>query len=161
MVSLPEDIGDLKSLTKLNLRDCCKLESLPDCIVELEALNILNLRECTKLVSLSEGFGGLNLTDVNFGYCKTLDLGLIFDVIFKFEGLTKLDLAGLKMESLPERIRDLTSLQTLNLYECKDLISLPERIGELESLTELNLARCESLISLPWSPPLETNGSES
>ena len=53
--------------------------------------------------SLSEGFGELNLTEINFGGCKALDLGVIFDVIFKFEGLTKLGLAGLQMESLPER----------------------------------------------------------
>ena len=53
--------------------------------------------------SLSEGFGDLNLTEINFGYCTALDLAVIFDVIFKFEGLTKLGLAGLNMESLPER----------------------------------------------------------
>ena len=53
--------------------------------------------------SLSEGFGELNLTEIDFGYCRQLDLGVIFDVIFKFEGLTKLGLSGLEMESLPER----------------------------------------------------------
>ena len=53
--------------------------------------------------SLSEGFGDLNLTEINFGYCTALDLAVIFDVIFKFEGLTKLGLGGLNMESLPER----------------------------------------------------------
>ena len=45
----------------------------------------------------------MNLTEINFAYCYQLDLGVIFDVIFKFEGLTKLGLAGLEMESLPER----------------------------------------------------------
>ena len=45
----------------------------------------------------------MNLTEIDFGYCTALDLGVIFDVIFKFEGLTKLGLGGLKMESLPER----------------------------------------------------------
>ena len=45
----------------------------------------------------------MNLTEIDFGYCKALDLAMIFDVIFKFEGLTKLGLAGLQMESLPER----------------------------------------------------------
>ena len=45
----------------------------------------------------------MNLTEIDFSGCTALDLGVIFDVIFKFEGLTKLGLAGLKMESLPER----------------------------------------------------------
>ena len=53
--------------------------------------------------SLSEGFGDLNLTEIDFSGCIALDLGVIFDVIFKFEGLTKLSLCSLKMESLPER----------------------------------------------------------
>ena len=53
--------------------------------------------------ALSEGFGDLNLTEINFDRCNTLDRGVIFDIIFKFEGLSKLGLAGLKMESLPER----------------------------------------------------------
>ena len=45
----------------------------------------------------------MNLTEIDFSYCKQLDLGVIFDVIFKFKGLTKLSLRGLEMESLPER----------------------------------------------------------
>ena len=45
----------------------------------------------------------MNLTEINFGGCTALDLGVIFDVICKLEGLTKLGLGGLKMESLPER----------------------------------------------------------
>ena len=55
------------------------------------------------LRALPERFGQLNLTEIDFSCCKQLDLGVIFDVIFKFEGLTKLCLAGLNMESLPER----------------------------------------------------------
>jgi hypothetical protein len=47
----------------------------------------------------------LNLTDINFGYCKKLDVALIFDVIFKFEGLTKLSLAGLDMVTHARTIR--------------------------------------------------------
>ena len=53
--------------------------------------------------ALPKRFGELNLTEIDFGFCTALDLGVIFDVIFKFEGLTKLGLVGLNMESLPER----------------------------------------------------------
>ena len=74
----------------------------------------------------------MNLTDLDFGYCEKLDLGLIFDVIFKFEGLTKLRLSGLKMESLPERIGDLKSLTSLNLrgedWAPMALKSLPDQV---------------------------------
>ena len=44
----------------------------------------------------------------------------------------------------------LTSLQTLNLENCKALISLlPERFGKLKNLKELNLANCDNLMELP------------
>lgn len=49
-----------------------------------------------------KGFGELNLTTIDFSYCKQLDLSVIFDTIFKFKGLTNLGLSGLEMESLPE-----------------------------------------------------------
>ena len=88
--------------------------------------------------SLSEGFGDLNLTDIDFGYCTALDLGVIFDVIFKFEGLTKLGLSGLKMESLPER-KPFTTFEPLNL------IPLSEGFGELPSLADLNMGYCHAL----------------
>ena len=82
-----------------------KVQRLPEDIVEHP-----HLRDATELdlsfanlIVLPERFGELNLTEINFGDCTALDLGVIFDVIFKFEGLTKLSLKGLEMESLPER----------------------------------------------------------
>ena len=84
----------------------------------------------------------MNLTEINFAYCYQLDLGVIFDVIFKFEGLTKLSLQGLKMESLPERKPSTT-------FEPFGLIPLSEGFGQLRSLKELNLWRCENLRELP------------
>ena len=99
-----------------------------------------------------------------------MDLGEIFEVIFKFEGLTKLGLGGLEMESLPERFGELKltelnmamgsmmgSYNSLNHEEALEIIikidtltslnltrwkmsSLPEGFGQLKSLTSLNLS---------------------
>ena len=76
----------------------------------------------------------MNLTKLFFGGCTKLDLGVIFDVIFKFEGLTELDLSKLQMESLPEGFGQLTNLEKLDLYECMSLVSLPEGIPYSNSL---------------------------
>merc|ERR1711924_534682 len=83
---------------------------------------------CSKLELLPERFGELHLTEIDFSGCTAPDLGVIFDVIFKFEGLTKLGLADLEMESLPERFGQLRSLVTLDLSWCKQLLALPEGI---------------------------------
>ena len=91
---------------------------------------------------LSEGFGELNLTEINFGRCTALDLGVIFDVIFKFEGLTKLSLRGLEMESLPER-------KPFTTFEPLSLIPLSEGFGQLKSLEKLDLYHCDNLWALP------------
>ena len=70
----------------------------------------------------------MNLTKLSLAYCTELDRGVIFDVIFKFQGLTELDLSGLQMESLPEGFGQLTNLTELNLRSCKSMVSLPEGI---------------------------------
>ena len=88
------------------MQSCRSLVSLPESFCRLSNLKKLNLSGggyWMKLESLPERFGELNLTEIDFSGCTALDLGVIFDVIFKFEGLTKLGLAGLNMESLPER----------------------------------------------------------
>ena len=96
--------------------------------------------------SLSEGFGDLNLTEIDFSCCEQLDLGVMFDVIFKFEGLTKLSLRGLEMESLPER-------KPFTTFEPLSLIPLSEGFGQLGSLVTLNLGGCWELKELPAGTP--------
>ena len=96
------------NLRELNMAACRSLLSLPDSFCDLSNLTKLSFCDkygngCSKLESLPERFGEMNLTEIDFSYCMALDLGVIFDVIFKFEGLTKLGLRGLEMESLPER----------------------------------------------------------
>ena len=125
------------------------LSSLSEGFRELNSLEVLNLSSCAKLDALPERFGKLNLTNIDFGLCQKLDVALIFDVIFKFEGLTKLSLMAFEMVTLPERFGELSNLQTLNLQYCRALVSLPERFGQLENLRTLNLESCRSLGSLP------------
>ena len=110
-LTLSEGFGEqLVNLTDFNLHGCVKLQELPESICNMRSLTKLDLSGeavygCgpMSIRALPERFGELNLTEISFSYCTALDLGVIFDVIFKFTGLTKLRLAGLKMESLPER----------------------------------------------------------
>ncbi|XP_072997408.1 disease resistance protein RGA2-like [Typha latifolia] len=60
-----------------------------------------------------------------------------------------MDLKG--QTSLPERIRHLTSLETLVLKECKSLATLPEWLGELFSLRSLEIYKIPRIIRLPQS----------
>ena len=91
LVSLPESIGVLTSLTKLDLFECMSLVSLPERIGDLKALQTLNLAFCSKLVSLPERFGECkSLTSLNLYFCTSL-------------------------VSLPDRFGECKSLTSLNL----------------------------------------------
>ena len=50
------------------------------------------------------------------------------------------------LESLPEGIGDLTSLQTLRICQCPKLESLPEGFGALTSLQTLDIYGCPILL---------------
>ena len=79
---------------------------------------------------LSEGFGDLtSLEDLNMQYCTSVvSLPASF---CRLSNLKKLNLDAvfisqpMKLESLPERFGQLTSLQTLYLSSCESLKELP------------------------------------
>jgi len=113
LLQLPEEIGDLVSLTKLNLHQS-GITSLPPSIGRLQNLKVLDLSWTKKLLELPEEIGDLS-------------------------SLNELDLAGSKIESLPSSIGRLQDLQNLNLSWTKNLLTLPEEIGDLVSLNKLDL----------------------
>ena len=121
LISLPESIGTLDALRRLDLSACISLASLPDAIGKLRALTGLYLNDCPSLVALPESIGWLRK-------------------------LTYFDLAGcLSLSSLPSTIGGLTALETLNLEKCKSISILPNGIGELWRLEALNLSECTRL----------------
>ncbi|KNA22031.1 hypothetical protein SOVF_037850 [Spinacia oleracea] len=56
---------------------------------------------------------------------------------------------GVKLEVLPESIRDLSTLKTLDINSWGQLKAIPEWIDSLTSLIELRLTECPRLESLP------------
>ncbi|MHA1252430.1 MAG: leucine-rich repeat domain-containing protein [Candidatus Helarchaeota archaeon] len=122
LMTLPESIGDLKSLKILWLYDN-KLTTLPESIGNLKLLEYLNL-ENNKLKTLPESIG-------------------------KLKSLQILNLKNNELTTLPESIGYLKSLKILWLYDNK-LTTLPESIGELSSLHQLNLSN-NQLATLPES----------
>jgi len=124
LVNLPEEIGDLANLNKLDLQRS-GITSLPPSIGRLKNLQVLNLSSAKELVNLPEEIG--NLTS-----------------------LCSLSLYGSNITSLPPSIGRLKNLQVLNLMCTEELVNLPEEIGDLTSLTNLNLLY-SNITSLPSS----------
>ena len=147
--SLPDSIGDLKSLTELDLSYCLQLTSLPERFGECKSLTSLNLSFCRSLVSLPDSIGDLtSLTELDLGWCE--NLVSLPDRFGDLKALQILNMAHCrnKLESLPHSFGDLTSLTKLDLYGCTSLVSLPN-MKNLNKLNRLNLRRCIRLETLP------------
>ncbi|XP_049931895.1 disease resistance protein RPV1-like isoform X2 [Nymphaea colorata] len=167
--SLPERLGELESLKKLDL-SFTRIKRLPDSICRLSSLEMLVL-EGTQLHSLPEGLGDMESL-------KNIDLQMtcievIPDSIGQLTNLVELSLGrSYRLDSLPESICQLKLLKSLNLWGCYSICSLPKRLGNMEKLEKLilsftrikilpdsvgqlkllkslDLSRCSSLCSLP------------
>ena len=158
-VSLPNDIGDLTSLTKLHVRYVKLPRPLPESIGDLTSLTELSLSKCKSLESLPDSIGRLQaLTELNLSDCY--DLKSLPRSIGRLQQLKRLRLeVCTALTSLPDTIADCKSLETLNLFGCVSLKSpLLESIGGLESLKNLTVPHhsdfnSKELKFAPFIPP--------
>ncbi|KAG0612690.1 hypothetical protein M758_6G046000 [Ceratodon purpureus] len=146
---LPANIGNLKHLTKLDLRRCRSLDKLPQSISNLEMLDELDLSSCDSLKELPENIGNLkHLTKLYLGRCTSLEK--LPQGISNLEMLDQLELSVcVSLKELPENIGNLKQLTKLDLRRCRSLDKLPQSISNLEMLDELDLSSCVSLKELP------------
>ncbi|MHA1682192.1 MAG: leucine-rich repeat domain-containing protein [Promethearchaeota archaeon] len=143
LTSLPDTIGNLKSLKYLDLVNN-ELTSLPDTIGNLTSLQTL-WSAGNQLTSLPDTIG--NLTSLQTLWPPGNQLTSLPDTIGNLKSLDDLDLRKNQLTSLPDTIGNLTSLQKLWLAS-NQLTSLPDTIGNLTSLQTLKLDHCE-FTSLP------------
>ncbi|XP_042482163.1 uncharacterized protein LOC122062600 [Macadamia integrifolia] len=165
---LPESIGDLKSLVKLDLRHtqieelpdsisrmsslkelillyCESLKKLGDGVGVLEKLEKLDLTGCTELVKLPRSMGGMRCLDsINLNKMKITKFPDDFSMP---PNLVELEINSLRrLESFQVDMSPLKTLKKLNIHECEKLEYLPELPS---SLVELCCKNCVSLVRLP------------
>ncbi|KAG0622465.1 hypothetical protein M758_3G099400 [Ceratodon purpureus] len=124
---LPESIGLLTNLVKLNMENCESLQCLPESIGLLTSLTTLNMTNCKSLQCLPKSIGDLKLL------CR-LELTRCYN-----------------LKILPKTLGALTSLKYLILEDCREITKLPKSIGLLSQLRYLRLVRCKNLQKLPAS----------
>jgi hypothetical protein len=122
ILTLPEGLGDLTTLTELVISQRNGIKALPGTIQKLTSLQTL---KCISIVSLPKWLGDL-------------------------ASLVKLEIIDSQgMEALPDAIRQLTRLQALTVWNCKSIVWLPESLGDLTSLMELEIGYCRRIKTLP------------
>jgi structure-specific endonuclease subunit SLX1 len=120
-------VAQLRSISTLIIGNSPELLYIPKALIENNLLlSSLTISSCPKLRSLPANVGKLqNLKFLKIGWFQEL-------------------------HSLPHGLTNLTSLESLEIIECPNLVSLPEQSLEgLSSLRSLSIENCHSLASLP------------
>uniref|UniRef100_A0A1J3GQ11 TMV resistance protein N n=1 Tax=Noccaea caerulescens TaxID=107243 RepID=A0A1J3GQ11_NOCCA len=171
ILTIPDDIGQLQSLEKLDLSGN-DFKSLPTSMTNLSRLKYARLSNCIKLVALPEltqlqtlklsGCSNLrSLLNLSHAFHERVRYGLLelgLDNCRNFKSLSyqvrqltsliHLDLSRHDFEEIPESIRELSSLGTLCLNNCKKIKSVKDLP---ESLKHLYAHGCDSLENVSLS----------
>ncbi|KAK7367060.1 hypothetical protein VNO80_09067 [Phaseolus coccineus] len=166
LVVLPDQLSGLGSLQELSIDNCHDLEYFPEYVLEgLTSLRSLSIYNCENLKSLSEGVRHLTCLEILIiWYCPELvtlpnnmtQLTALRTVTI--EGYSTLPYAlqcvpslrtfyiiDYKSTSLPDWLGDMTSLQKVEIFLCKELRSLPSSIQRLTNLSSLSIRECPYL----------------
>jgi Leucine-rich repeat (LRR) protein len=148
---LPSSLHHLVGLQKLSLRNCTKLKTIPSFIGNLSELLELDLTGCASLETFPSSLFKLKLTKLDLKGCSMLGtFPEIPNDIGRLSSLTELSLQGSSIVNLPESMANLSSLESLDLTDCKRLECVPNNIGRWSSLTKLSL-QGSSIANLPES----------
>jgi internalin A len=126
------DLGDLP------------MSELPEELGKLHNLSKLDLHNCYKLTSVEPLRGLTNLTNLNLSWCMQLTS---FEPLRRLTNLTRLDLSMLGQLTSVEPLRGLTKLTELNLANCAQLTTV-EPLRGLINLTKLDLSWHDKLTSV-------------
>ncbi|XP_016646883.1 PREDICTED: disease resistance protein RGA2-like [Prunus mume] len=154
LTSLSSGLPSCTSLKKLRIESCDNLISLADLDVSrLQSLSSLDIFNCGKLNYLPlEGLCSLTRVEsMKMGpFSEELDSFPDFELPSQIQRLVMKGWPNLRLKSLPQQIQHLTtSLTFLEIDSFDGVEALPEWLGNLSSLTTLSIRRCKNLVSLP------------
>ena len=140
------DITEVPVLEKLILEDCVKLCEIHPSVGVHERLTLLNLKGCKSLKILPNRFEMKSLDILILSGC--LKLKRIPEFAKNMGRVSRLYLDGIAITKLPTSIGNLTSLASLSVRDCKNLMSLPLTLFNMKSLVNINFSGCSKLCKL-------------
>ena len=145
--------GNPQRVTGLNLRGKGLNGSIPSGLGDLGSLSTLDLSENQLTGSIPSGLGDLgSLSTLNLSTNQLT--GSIPSDLGKLSSLSTLNLSTNQLSrSIPSELGGLSSLTTLNLSGNELTGSIPSKLGNLSSLTQLKLSDNK----LDWEIPEELN----
>jgi hypothetical protein len=154
LINLPSEIGNLKKLRKLDFTPYDIIESIPSSICELTNLSELYIG---KIKELPSKIGKLkNLKKLTVGRnSKSNYPKFLPKEIGELSNLEVLHVKGTGIESLPDEIGSLESLQEFTIISNKNLKELPNSIGRLISLKKLKIGLSDHRFNSEVIQPLK------
>ncbi|CAB4292024.1 unnamed protein product [Prunus armeniaca] len=145
------NLDNLTSLRNLSIRGCDGLTSLPSGLPSCKSLSVLTIKSCHNLKYLRmEGLRSLtSLTFISMGaFSEELDCFPDFELPSQ---IRVLNIPGWpKLKSLPQQqIQHATCLEELYIESFDSVEALPKWLGNLTSLSTLRINQCKNLVSLP------------
>ncbi|KAK4594871.1 hypothetical protein RGQ29_018557 [Quercus rubra] len=138
------DFNEIPNLEKLDLEGCINLRSLHPSIGVHQKLTFLNLKDCKNLRSLPSKFEMEFLEILILSGCSNLKRIPEFGENMK--NVSELYLDDTAITKLPTSIENLTGLVSLNVKDCKNLMSLPSTFLNMKWLKDLNISGCSKLL---------------
>ncbi|XP_059309276.1 disease resistance protein RGA2-like [Lycium ferocissimum] len=146
---LPSSIGELKYLRYLDISGNGSIKELPDSINKLLSLQTLRVSHCAQLEGLPKDIG--NLISLRHLHITTKQACFPDKAIGCLSSLRSLFIYSCNnLVSLSEGLQHLTSLRTLAIIGCPRLIFLPSAMKHLNALENLLIVDCEELALLEW-----------
>uniref|UniRef100_A0A5B6YS99 Putative TMV resistance protein N-like isoform X3 n=1 Tax=Davidia involucrata TaxID=16924 RepID=A0A5B6YS99_DAVIN len=135
---LPSSIEHASNLFEIDLWYCKILRTLPSGICKLKHIKTLSLSGCSRLDKLADNLGEMECLKM---FCaRDTALKELPSSIEHLTSLDSIDMSNCKsLTSLPETICHLKYLKTLTLSGCSKLDNLPENLGDMECLEELHV----------------------
>ncbi|KAG6505284.1 putative disease resistance protein RGA3 [Zingiber officinale] len=141
----------LSSLSSMNISSCSSLRHLP---VNMTRLERLAIQHCENIVVRPESYGLqslLSLEQLDIENCPNFMSLAKLDEVHLPTSIRKLRISSCigPENMIFKEIKSLTSLQSLEISDCRNLTSLPEGLHGLPSLENFYVIRCAMVEDFP------------
>ncbi|XP_049391652.1 disease resistance protein RGA2-like [Solanum stenotomum] len=146
---LSSSVGELKYLRYLDVSSNGSIKELPDSINKLLSLQTLRVSHCPQLEGLPKDIG--NLISLRHLFITTKQACFPDKAIGCLSSLRSLCIHSCNnLVSLSEGLQYLTSLRTLAIISCPRLTFFPSAMKHLTALENLLIIDCKELTLLEW-----------